>query len=385
MVRLLTQLISLALGHGFVDGCATMINPLIRARVDTFGISVAALAWLTTIVMTITCSLVQPVMALWSDRWGARWAALCAPFVAGVGMAAAIQSRTPAGMGIWLGVCGLCVAVYHPTPAAIVGDLWPGHRTFTLAVFLGGGMLGLGLGPISVSYILENIGADGGWWLLAVAAPITIALLVSVGPARHLGGYSQSLGSLREAIRGRGAAMMILVTIASIRALTTMGANLAITLLTEERQTSITWTGLLLSVFLFSGGTTGLLAGLLFRPTREKTVLLISSIIAFAAVALMPFRGAATMLVCAAVAGAALQGVNPLIVSMSQRILPSGSRMASSLVQGWSWGVGGLLGLVVTVIDPIEWAFVVIGLAMVPAGLLTLGLPAVIEEHASGS
>ena len=383
MTRLIVQLVSLALGHGCVDACATMVNPLIRARVDTFGMSAEALAWLVTVVMTVACSFTQPLFALWSDRWGARWVALTAPFVAGVAMAAAIESSGPIWMAIWLTACGLSVAVYHPTPAAIVGDLWPARRTMSLAIFLGGGMLGLGFGPVGVSYILEHLGPDGGWWLLVPAAPVTIILLLSCGPAGHLGGQAQTLGSLRQALRGRGGAMLVLVTISSVRALTTMGATLGITLLTERQQTSITWTGVLLSAFLFSGGLTGLASGLLFHPKRERAVLIVTSIVAFAAVAIMPWGGRGLMLVCSVIAGSSLQGVNPIIVAMSQRILPSGSRMASSLVMGWSWGVGGLAALVVTLVDPIEWAFAGVGFVMIPAAILTLWLPVVPHDPVS--
>lgn len=380
MARLIAQLVSLALGHGCVDGCATMINPLIRARAGAFGMSAEALAWPVTIVMTITCSCMQPLIALWSDRWGARWAALAAPFVAGVGMAAAIRSASAVWLSVWLGMCGLAVAVYHPIPAAIVGDLLPGRRTFSLAIFLGGGMLGLGVGPIAVSYLLEQMGRDGGWWLLIASGPVAIALLASCGLAKNIGGQSQTLDSLREAIRGRGRTMFILVTIASARALATMGPTLGITLLTERQATSITWTGWLLSAFLFSGGVTGLASGLFFHPRRERGVLVVTSVVAFAAVAIMPFCSPIWMLVFSVIAGAALQGVNPIIVAMSQRILPSGSRMASSLVMGWSWGVGGLLGLIVTVVDPVEWAIVGVGSAMIPAAILALRLPLVPED-----
>ncbi len=378
MTRLIVQLVSLSLGHALVDGCATMVNPLIRARASVFGMSAEALAWVVTIVMVVSCSLTQPLFALWSDRWGARWVALVAPFVAGMAMAAAIETPSPVWMAIWLGACGLSVAVYHPTPAAMVGDLWPERRTFSLAVFSGGGMLGLGFGPIAVSYALEHLGPDGGWWLMAAVAPVTIILLVSCGGARHLGGQSQTLGSLRRALRGRGGVMALLVAISSIRALTIAGASLGITLLTEYRQTTITWTGVLLSAFLLSGGVTGLALGLFFQPQRERGVLFATSVIAAAAVAVMPLGRPVFMLVCSIIAGSALQGVNPIIVAMSQRVLPSGSRMASSLVMGWSWGVGGVLGLVVTVIDPIEWAFVGVGAAMIPAGILTLKLPVVL-------
>lgn len=377
MWRTAVQLISLAMGHACVDGCATMVHPLIRARVDTFNMTAEAIAWFTTIVMTITCSMTQPFFALWSDRWGGRWVALIAPFTAGVAMAAAIESSQPESMAMWLGICGLSVAVFHPTPAAMVGDLLPGRRTFSLAIFLGGGMIGLGVGPVAISYILEHVGDSGGWWLLIVAAPTAIALLISCGPARHLGGVSQSYKSLRAALHGHGWSMLLLVTIASCRSWTTMGLTLAITLWTERQGTSITWLGVLLSAFLFSGGVTGLLSGLYFHPKRERRVLVITSIIALVATALMPFVGPAGMLACSIVAGSALQGVNPLVVAMSQRLLPSGSRMASSLVMGWSWGVGGLLGLIVTVIDPLEVAFVVIALVMAPAAVLTLKLPEV--------
>ncbi len=377
MWRTIIQLFSLAMGHACVDGCATMVHPLIRARVDTFGMPAETIAWLTTIVMTVTCSLSQPLFALWSDRWGGRWVSLVAPFTAGVAMAAAIESVHPASMAIWLGVCGLSVAVYHPTPAAMVGDLLPGRRTFSLAVFLGGGMIGLGVGPVAVSYIFEHVGDDGGWWLLAVAAPTAIALLISCGPARHLGGTAQSLGSLRAAIQGHRKSMLVLVTMASCRSWTTMGLVLGMTLLTERQGTSITWTGVLLSAFLFSGGVTGLASGLFFHPKRERLVLVITSMVALVATALMPFGGAAGMVICSVIAGASLQGVNPLVVAMSQRLLPSGSRMASSLVMGWAWGVGGLLGLIVTIIDPLELAFVAVGLVMLPAAVLTLMLPEV--------
>jgi FSR family fosmidomycin resistance protein-like MFS transporter len=377
MVRLIVQLISLALGHGLTDGCATMVYPLIRARIATFGMSPAAIAVMTTIVMNITCSFSQPVFALWSDRHGGRWVALMAPFVAGVGIAAAIQAGGPVWMIVCLTVCGLAVAAYHPIPAAIVGDLWPGRRTFSIAIFLGGGTLGLGLGPIVVAWLLNRPDPTDAWWLLAVFAPVTIALIASCGPAGHLARHSQTVGSLREAFAGRGGVMLLLVTISALRALTTTGVNLGVTLLTEQQRTSLTWTGLALAVFLFSSGATGLLTGLLLHPKRDRTVLTLSAVAALAAVMVLPFGGPVLLVICLAVAGAMLQGVNPLIVAMSQRAMPTGSRMASSLVMGWSWGIGGLAGMLVTFIHPIEWGFIAVALAMVPAAILPAMLPAV--------
>ncbi len=376
MVRVLVQLVSLALGHGFTDGCATMVFPLIRARIETFGMSPAAIAVMTTIVMNIACSFTQPFFALWSDRWGGRWVALASPFVAVIGIAAAIQATTPEWMVMCLTVCGLAIAVYHPIPAAIVGDLWPARRALSLAIFLGGGTLGLGLGPIVVTRILNSHDPGNAWWLLIGSAPVTIALLASCGPARHLGGHTQTLGSVREAFRGRIGLMITLVVISALRALTTTGVNLGVTLLTEQQKAPLARTGVALAVFLFSGGVTGLLAGFL-HPRRERWILVLSAVLGCVSVVVLPYGGPTTLVVCLAVAGAALQGVNPLIVSMSQRIMPSGSRMASSLVMGWSWGIGGLSGMVVPFIHPIEWAFVAVAVAMIPAAILAAMLPAV--------
>jgi len=375
MLRLIIQLASLALGHGCTDGCATMVYPLIRARIATFGMSPSAIAVMTTIVMNITCSFSQPLFALWSDRWGGRWVALMAPFLAGVGMAAAIQADTPAGMVVFLTLCGLAVAAYHPTPAAMVGDLWPSRRAFPLAVFLAGGTLGLGLGPIVVAHLLSRPDPHGGWWLLVASGPVTIALLASCGPAGHLGGHAQTLGSLGEVFRGRWGVMSLLVVISTLRALTTTGVSLGVTLLTERQETALAWTGFVLAVFLFSSGVTGLLSGLLLHPRRERGVLVLTALLSLVAVGVLPFGGPLLMVICLVVAGAALQGVNPLIVSMSQRAMPTGSRMASSLVMGWSWGIGGLAGMVVTVIHPIEWGFVAVALAMIPAAILAAMLP----------
>jgi MFS transporter, FSR family, fosmidomycin resistance protein len=376
MLRQIVQLISLALGHGCVDGCATMVYPLIRGRIITFGMSPAAIAVMTTIVMNVTCSFTQPFFALWSDRWGGRWAALIAPFIAGVGIAAAIEARTPSSMVLFLAICGLAVAVYHPIPASIVGDLWPKRRALSLGVFLAGGTLGLGLGPIVVAGILNSRDPGNAWWLLIGSAPITLLLLASCGPARSVAGQAPTIGPLREVFRGRLGVMTLLVVISTLRALTTTGVNLGVTLLTEQQKAPLSWTGLALAVFLFCSGLTGLLSGLL-HPRHERSLLVATSVVSLVAVAGIPWGGPWRMIACLAVAGAALQGVNPIIVSMSQRAMPSGSRMASSLVMGWSWGIGGLSGMVVTFIHPAEWAFAAIALAMIPAGVLAALLPAV--------
>ncbi len=375
MLRLVVQLISLALGHGCTDGCATMVYPLIRARISTFGMSPSAIAVMTTVVMNMACSFSQPLFALWSDRYGGRWVALLSPFIAGVGISAAIEARTPLAMLLCLAMCGLAVAAYHPIPAALVGDLWPAKRTFSLAIFLAGGAIGLAVGPLVVAEILEHPPGNA-WWILIASAPVTIALLGSCGTARHVEGQTSAVGSIREAFAGRGWLMFMMLGISTLRALTTTGVNLGVTLLTERRQDSIGWTGVLLSAFLFSSGVAGLVTGLLLHPRNERLILVVTAVISLGAVIVIPFGGPWTAVIAMVVAGAALQGVNPLVIAMSQRLVPSGARMASSLVMGWSWGIGGLSGMVVAAFSSMEWAFATVALAMIPAAILAAMLPA---------
>ena len=85
-------------------------------------------------------------------------------------------------------------------------------------------------------------------------------------------------------------------------------------------------------------------------------------------------------LVVLAVAGAASQANVPLFISTCQRLMPRGEAMASALMMGVSWGIGGACPLLVALAN--TWCgqqatIVGLGVLLAPTAVLALWLPGV--------
>ena len=132
-----------------VDMFAIVIEPLWPLVGESFQLGKNGIASLM-ILWAITSSTSQVLFGYLRDRFNTSLVLIIAPLLT----VAAVGGIGFAPDSYWLFTLmifgGLGIGAFHPEAAVTASGLVPENRTRSLSLFMGGGTLGLGLGPFSV-------------------------------------------------------------------------------------------------------------------------------------------------------------------------------------------------------------------------------------------
>jgi FSR family fosmidomycin resistance protein-like MFS transporter len=333
-------LLCLALLHTLVDGYAQVVTPLWPQLTKGLGprtFTVVLASW------QLATSLSQPLFACWGDRFGSRWLVGFGPALAVVCVSLLGFASGPVSLMCLLVLGGLGIGAFHPEAAVGVVEAAGTRMTQGLAIFVCGGMVGLGLGPLVSGTLAAEYGLPSLVWLMPPGLVLVGLLFLVHGPAAHAFPHGLQGDGLIDALRGRWGAALLLLTVATLRVVPILGIPLTLAFWLDQQDVSEAGIGLHQSLFLLSGGLGTLLCPLLFRPGREVAGLVGTMLPAAGCVALLTQRHAVAYYTGLIGAGFLLQGSIPLLIAHSQRVLPRGQRLAASLTLGTSWGLGGLV------------------------------------------
>jgi FSR family fosmidomycin resistance protein-like MFS transporter len=323
-------------------GFLSTLYPVIR---DRFGLSLAMVGTVS-MVAGMASALSQPLFGALFDRRGVAVSLHLAPLVTAVFIS--LLSRAPSLpvllVLLFLGCIGS--AAFHPKGASVTPALSGNRPEIGMAIFSATGNLGFAAGPTVIAYFI----AAWGWNaspVLIVPAVVVVALLFVLLPPRRI--EEQTKGKTEITLRGLLAdragfsALLRLVFInfcitVAVRALQTF-LSIHLTDLGQP----VTSAGLLLTATLALGALASILVSSLSRRIDARA-LVASSILAgpplgVAGVLLLP---SALGWVLVALSGMALSWSNPVLILKAQRHAGDSPAMASSLLMGLSWGLGGI-------------------------------------------
>ncbi len=323
-------------------GFLSTLYPVIRAR---FGLSLAMVGTVS-MVAGMASAFSQPLFGALFDRRGVAVSLHLAPLVTAVFIS--LLSRAPSVpvllVLLFLGCIGS--AAFHPKGASVTPVLSGNRPEIGMAVFSATGNLGFAAGPTVMAFFV----AAWGWNaspVLIVPAVVVVALLFVLLPPRRIEEHTKGRTeiTLRGLVADRAgfAAVLRLIFInfcltVAIRALQTF-LSIHLTDLGQP----VTSAGLLLTAMLALGALASLLVSSLSRRIDARA-LVASSILAgpplgVAGVLLLP---SALGWVLVARSGMALSWSNPVLILKAQRHAGDSPAMASSLLMGLSWGLGGI-------------------------------------------
>jgi FSR family fosmidomycin resistance protein-like MFS transporter len=249
----------------------------------------------------------------------------------------------PVSLAFLLVLGGLGIGAFHPEAAVGVVEAAGSRTTQGLALFVFGGMVGLGLGPLLSGMLAEHYGLPSLVWTMPPGLLLVGLLFILHRPAGRSSPHGTKGENVAEAPPGRWRAALLLLTVATLRVVPSLGIPLALAFWLDQQHVSESEIGRVQSLFLLSGGLGTLLCPLLVRPGREIAGLLGTTFPAAGFVALLTRPQPLAYYTGLIGAGFLLQGSIPLLIAYSQRVLPRGQRLAASLTLGTSWGLGGLL------------------------------------------
>ncbi len=335
------RLIVLGLTHTIIDHYAAFLTPIHLILASQAGMDMKSAPWLISIFV-LTSSFAQPGFGFISDRFGGRWLLLPAPAAAGLFLGGLLGIDRPELLFVAIFLGSLAIAAFHPTGATLARNLGRLDSSFTTSVFIAAGPIGLAMGPLVVTNAAK---ADLPFSALIIPGLASTLLLFLFFPKQLIQGpRSRPTFHFLDAVSGRWPTIAKLICISSIRAFVTVGLTTAFTVILSERlgkREALPYIGLWTSILLGCGALGGVLLALILKPRYEKAALMGTVLLAGPLLGMLPHSHGMTSWVLLASGGFFLGATNPLNVALGQRVVPKGAGLASALMLGFSWGLGG--------------------------------------------
>ena len=345
----------LGLGHAVDDFYPSFLSSLLPLFVEELQLSLALAGALATI-HGFSTSLIQPLFGYLSDR--VQRPTLLAWGILGSAIFTSLWGLAPNGLLLTLLIvlAGLGAALFHPVAGALAGRMARERKGLGMSVFVTGGTVGYGLGP------LVAVGLASRWGLPSIA----VAGVPGVLTALLLYRFTRRLSS-RESLRaptdreapltelphppgpGFGAVWRQVRPLLTLVAVVTLRAALAITLSTflplylSQRGLSLLLGGLAVSVFRIAGAVGGIAGGPLSDHIGRKATLFLSFILALPLLWGFFLSDGWSALALLAAAGAIIGSSMPVNILLAQEAAPQNPSLASGMVMGLAWGLGGLV------------------------------------------
>ena len=377
-------IIIVALGHFVVDILASQMLPVWPALGRNLSLDLHELRWVI-ILWTSTMSFMQVVFGYLSDRVRLNQLIWIGPGVAALSLSMVPLTHSVLLACVLIMIGGTAIAAFHPEAVAMCGAAMPANRSRAIALFVVGGFLGQTTGPLYAGSIVRSWGISGlscgALWGLAAALVLALAM------RGRWGVTSVSTGSAPDKPPPAQPPWLMLVWILAIqtlRVVSAVGVPLALAFLLDARGIGAFQIGLQQCIFNGGIGLGGFVCAVFLQPQQERRALIWLPIAGVLPFSLLTVTSGWATTACIASAAFTVGMAMPVMISYGQRLVPTARRLASSLVMGASWGIGGCVAtaLASSVVDwphP-EFIFVALAISSLGAGLLSVGLP-----EASGS
>ncbi|RKU11921.1 MFS transporter [Candidatus Poribacteria bacterium] len=295
--------------------------------------------------------------------------------VIGLGLVSLIPS-TPIVI-VLLAIGGTGIAAFHPQATTYAGALAAETRGMGISIFLTGGNIGRAIGPVVLLLIPYRLGYGHLIWemipglLVALSVPIILKFeheLDLTASARVLshGGKTQR-ESFWIVVQPHLFPLIVLFVIASFRTVTGIGLENFLSIYLNDLNYSDQMRSLVVALYIFAGSMGIMGSGWVLSRVHTLILLLFSLVVAPPLLYIALHTQGITALVFLFLGNVVLSSSITLNIIVAQIILRGHENIASSFMMGASWGVGGLLNLVVGALaDKYGLPIVLDWLVMVP-------------------
>jgi MFS transporter, FSR family, fosmidomycin resistance protein len=331
----------LSLAHFFIDMYSSALGVFQPALVDKLGLNLTQ-AGLLGGVLVFSSSVVQPLYGYGADRWPTKlWSAL-APAVAGVFIGALGLAPSYGWAMVLVVAGGVGIASFHPQASTRASTAMGTNRGRWMAVFISAGTLGLALGPLFLSNLVEHAGFRSSYW--AAVPGVLVSGLLLARLQEEKAPPSKGKGLDWGALRAVWKPLTILYLAVFFRSTVQIVYTQFLTLyLNRERGYSLPMSAAILSLYLSSGAVGGFLGGYLSDRMGGRRTILLSFLGSVPFLALFFLTTGPLSVAGLALGGLILLFTIPVNVLMAQDLVPSQAGTVTALMQGFAWGTAGMI------------------------------------------
>ena len=338
------QVILLAMGHFFNDFYCNFLPILLPILIPKLGLSLT-LSGALVMVMSLSANVLQPVFGYFMDKYNFnKIMPLIIPFGA-VFICLTNWASNFIILAVLIGLSGLAVSTFHPMGAGLVSKVAPDGKISTcISIFVAGGSFGFALAPILLVYFMQMYSLD--------YLPILIIPAIILGVLMYSSGLSKARFVNEQVAKNmhfnlaqilQNKPLMLLNISMGLRAWLFTALVTFLPLWAIEKGCDNTLSGWILTIYLCGSVIGGLIGGALNDKIGYKKVILWALI--FTLIPTMYFLFAQQidilMYIALFVGGGLVMAANPGAIVWGQDLLPDNPGMASGMMLGLSFGLGG--------------------------------------------
>lgn len=372
-------LYTLSLGHMVTDINAGALPIFLAIFKDEFALSYA-LAGMVITLANLSSSVIQPLFGYLSDKRQMRWLLPGGCLLAGLGIAAIGFAPNYYVLVTTVFISGLGSAAFHPEASKSAHYATGPLNASSMAVFSVGGNLGVGLGPMLASLVLF-IGGIKASWLLLIPTVITVLLLYHTLPAIKRNMEASELKKATAAPAAKTSynpvvSLAILIVVVVMRAWLQTGLSTFIPFYyINYLHYSEAFASTMLTVFLVSGAIGTLIGGKIADFWGSKKLIILSMLPLIPLVYLFPYTSSLMSALLLSLCGLTMFSSFAPAIVMGQALMPRHVGMASGLMMGFAFGIGGMgAPLLGTIADTWDFLLVFQVLAIIPLLVAALAM-----------
>lgn len=338
------QVILLAMGHFFNDFYCNFLPILLPILIPKLGLSLT-LSGALVMVMSLSANVLQPVFGYFMDKYNFnKIMPLIIPFGA-VFICLTNWASNFIVLAVLIGLSGLAVSTFHPMGAGLVSKVAPDGKISTcISIFVAGGSFGFALAPILLVYFMQMYSLD--------YLPILIIPAIILGILMYSSGLSKARFVNEQVAKNmhfnlaqilQNKPLMLLNISMGLRAWLFTALVTFLPLWAIEKGCDNTLSGWILTIYLCGSVIGGLIGGALNDKIGYKKVILWALIFTLIPTIYFLFAQQIDILMYIAlfVGGGLVMAVNPGAIVWGQDLLPDNPGMASGMMLGLSFGLGG--------------------------------------------
>lgn len=334
----------LGTAHFASDFYNNFLPPLLPLLVDKLHLSLAA-GGLLVMIYAITSSMLQPVCGYWVDRQGSTWPLLATIPGSAFFICLSGEMSSPLFLFLTVAVAGAASSIFHPLASAMIARVTaPTHRAFSMSLFVAGGNLGFGLAPALLTGYLAQWGLERLLWLGAPALALSLLCLASRLQTVPLASRNSLPQAPADTAWYRSRSLLCLNAAMALRSWTQVAFLTFLPLLLPAWKVSAATSGTVLTAYLLGGAAGGFCGGWAGDRWGHSRCITVTLLVALPSLAVFLWLGTLSPLAWGAIvlAGAGLQGSMPSSIVWAQEMLPQNAAMASGMMLGLTFGLGGV-------------------------------------------
>lgn len=368
------QFYFLTFTHTVLDSYATLLShllPLLLAKLVTTAARNSFAGTLVS-VYSVFSSLGQILFGWLSDRvrtlhfltFGVLLTAVCL----------SLLGLAPSKLSVYLllAVGGLGVAAFHPQATTYAGALAKEGRGLGISIFLTGGNIGRALGPLALMAIPYRFGLESLAWGMILGVIVALFVPKVLRDASHFNvsvdDDDREIGApLPPLRRGILLPLTVLFIIAAFRTVTAVGLESFLSIYLDNQNYPDQVRSFIIALFIFAGSV-GIMGGGWISNRVNTYVLLLLSLLGAPPLLYASLHSDGVLfLVFLFLGNVMLASSITINIVLAQMLLRGRENIASSLMMGAAWGVGGILNKLVGVLgDRFGLPIVLDGLVMLP-------------------